>query len=418
MRRAASIAFTLLFLVASCSSGEDSAGGGGATDQQESSSSSVESTSTTVTPSTDAGDAGTFEIPQELLDRAEAKGFAVVDVDYPDQPDGVPWPTEQWERTDLPEGVDPAEVQRIVADAFANGEEGDTVDAIVVVYGGRIVLEAYNEWDPEALHNSWSMAKSITQSMVGMLDHEGQLDVFQPAQAQEWADPADPRHAITLDQLLRMSSGLEWEESYTDPEGDVLTILGEKGKADRAGYTAAKPLEAEPDTHWEYSTGTSDVIAREVAYEVGFGADYESWIQQNLFDPLGIPGAEHQFDEVGVTNGGSWINMRAEDFARFGLLYLRGGQWDGRRLFPETWVDYTRLPTPTSEKREYGAQWWLEEDPEFPEVFWASGYNGQSITVMPEQDVVIVVLSTTPDDRDLEVRGQLMQAFKGLKPPA
>ena len=396
----------------------------GCSDSKSTASSSTSSTTTTVEPTTGTGSTGTgsagsdgtntFVIPQELLDRVANSGLTTVDVDYPPQPETVDWPTTNWVRADLPSGVDASTVNSIVDTAFTGGGDGDVIDAILVVQGGKLVLERYNGWDPQARHNSWSMAKSMTQAMVGILERDNKIDVFQPAQAAEWADPADPRHNITVDQLLRMSSGLEWEESYADADGDVLTVLGERGKADRAGYTARKPLEAEPDTKFEYSTGTADIIGREVGQIVGLGAPYEAWIQKELFDPLGIPGADHQFDETGNTNSGSWINLRPEDFARFGLLFLRDGVWDGTRILPEGWVDYSRLPTPTSPQREYGAQWWLHGNPAYPEVFWASGFNGQSITVMPKQDTVIVVLSTTSTDRDSKARDALMDAFAGL----
>lgn len=422
MARARLISASLLAValaagVVSCSSGDgDGDGNGGVED---------ESTTTTTTaaapPSGSASEDGEgeeaggegFAMPAELRERAEA-AHEVVDVDYPAQPDGVPWPTEEWERGELPPEV-AAEVDRIVQADFDAGDEYDHLDAVLIVHDGRLVYEAYNGWDPEERHNSWSMAKSMTAAMVGILERQGRIDIFEPARAAEWREPGDPRGEITLDQLLRMSSGLEWEESYTDPDGDVLTIVGADA-TDRAGYTAAKPLADPLDTVWEYSTGTSDVVAREVAYEVGFGPDYEAWIQEELFDPLGIPGADHQFDGVGVTNGGSWINLRAEDFARFGLLFLRGGEWDGQTIVDQEWVDYSRQPTPTSEDRDYGAQWWLEEDEELPEVFHASGFNGQSITVMPTQDVVLVILSNSASDRDEPVRQELLDVLKPLRP--
>jgi len=398
---------TAATLATTCSSdGDAGAGGSAGTDA---------TTATSGTSGTGDSEHGAgFSIPDELRRRAEA-AHEVVDVDYPPQPEDVPWPTDDWPTGDLPAEVR-AEVDAVVRADYAAGDEFDRVEAVLVVHGGRLVYESYNDWDPQARHNSWSMAKSITAAMVGILEHQGRMDVFEPARAEEWREPGDPRGAITVDQLLRMSSGLEWSESYTDPEGDVLTIVGADAE-DRAGYTAAKPLADEPDSVWEYSTGTSDVVAREVAYEVGFGPEYEAWIQEELLDPLGIPGADHQFDAAGVTNGGSWINMRPVDFARFGLLFLRGGEWDGERIVDEEWVDYSRQPTPTAAEREYGAHWWLEEDPDLPEAFHASGFNGQSITVMPTQDVVLVILSTTATDRDEPVRAALLDALDGLRPP-
>jgi len=206
-----------------------------------------------------------------------------------------------------------------------------------------------------------------------------------------------------------MSSGLEWDEDYDDPEGDVVAIIAGSGLPDRAGYAAAKPLEAEPDTYWEYSTGTSHVIAREVAEVVGFGDDYVAWIQENLFAPLGIPGADHWVDDAGVVSGGSWINLRPVDFARFGYLYLRGGEWDGEQILPEAWVDYSRLPTPTNPDGEYGAQWWRLDAS--PGGFMALGFNGQSISVVPEEDLVVVILSVSRTRRPPAVRQRLIDVF-------
>ena len=283
---------------------------------------------------------------------------------------------------------------------------GDRIDAILVVDGGELVVEEYNGWDPAEPHPSWSMAKSITSALIGILVGEGRLDVTEPVDAPEWSEPGDPRAEITLDELLRMSSGLEWGEDYGDPDGDVLQTLGQD--TDRAGYAADKPLAHEPGTVWAYSTGTANLIARSVAEQVGYGQDLVDWIDRELARPLGIGEIDHSLDETGLISGGSFIDMAPRDFARFGLLYARGGIWDGERILPEGWVDYSRMPTPSGDG-EYGAQWWLE--PDRPTMFWASGFNGQSINVFPEDDLVIVVLSESPTNRDEQVRAELFDAF-------
>jgi CubicO group peptidase (beta-lactamase class C family) len=385
MRRPAAIVAVLACVLVGCSDSEPAASGNAGSTQPEQ------------TPSTTAPAA--FEIPDELLDRVEEAGFEFPEIDYPKQPEGVEWPTDEWPRGDIPAGVDASAVESVVAGSFAAGSgEGDTIEAVLVVKDGRLVVEEYNGWDPEEFHPSWSMAKSITSAMVGILAGRGEIDVFEPASAPEWADPADPRHGITVDDLLRMSSGLEWTEDYVDPRGDVLNILGGDGAADRAGYAASKPLAHDPDTVWYYSTGTANIVAREVAERVGFGDAYADWITENLLEPLGIVGAELQIDDAGVINGGSWVTMRPVDFARFGYLYLRGGEWDGAQVVPTAWVDYSRMPTPSSEKRVYGAHWWLSERD--PSWFYASGFNGQSILVAPKEDLVIVVLSNTATGRE------------------
>ncbi|MFV0318239.1 MAG: serine hydrolase domain-containing protein [Microthrixaceae bacterium] len=351
-----------------------------------------------------------FGIPAELLQRVQDAGHPFPDIEYPSQPEGVPWPTDEWPEGEIPDGVDAAALEAAIDEAFSGGlGNADVIDAVLVVKDGKLVVEEYNDWNPEELHNSWSMAKSVTSSLVGILAGRGEFDVFQPATAPEWADQADPRHAITVDSLLRMSSGLQWTEDYNDPSGDVISILAGAGMADRAGYTASRPLEAPVDTAWEYSTGTADVVAREVAERVGYGDEFTGWIESNLFEPLGITGADFQLDDTGVINGGSWVNMRPVDFARFGYLFLRGGEWDGEQIVPTEWVDYSRLPTPTADEAIYGAHWWV--DTQDPQRFYASGFNGQRIMVVPEEDLMIVVLSRTSSGRPVFLVDRLEELF-------
>lgn len=379
--------------------------GGSGTGSDAGSASTTADVSTTTTQAT--AEAAAFEIPAERVAEVEAAGLRFDEVDYPAQPDGVPWPTEAWPTGELPEGVDAAEVQGIVDRAFGElSTDGQRIDAILVVQGGKLVVEEYDGWDPDEPHPSWSMAKSINSALIGMLVRDGRLDITEPVGAPEWSEPDDPRAEITLDQLLRMSSGLEWNESYSDADGDVLQTLGQDG--DRAAYAASKPLAHEPGEVWAYSTGTANLIGRSVAEQVGYGEDLTGWIDEELNEPLGISGIRHSLDATGLHSGGSFMDMTPQDFARFGLLYLRGGEWDGEQLLPEAWVDYSRMPTPDAEGI-YGAQWWL--DPEHPGLFYASGFNGQSINVIPEQDLVIVVLSESPAGNDEPVREALFDAF-------
>ncbi len=391
-RSVVSLALATLLLVATACTSDDSS----------------QSADTTTTTSAVTPTAESFSIPEGLRDRVEEAGLPFEEIDYATAPDDVPWPTEEWPTGDLPDDVDPAAVQAVVDKAFGELSSDDqSIDAILVVKDGRLVVEEYNNWDPDTPHPSWSMAKSINSALVGILVGEGRLDITEPVGAPEWSEPGDPRAEITLDELLRMSSGLEWDESYEDPNGDVLATLGPD--SDRAGYTASKPLAVEPDTEWYYSTGTANLIARSVAEEVGYNDELTDWIDRELFDPLGITQVEHLLDETGLHSGGSVIDLTPRDFARFGLLYARGGIWDGARIVPEGWVDYSRMPTPTTDHVEYGAQWWLDED--HPGMFNASGYNGQTINVFPEEDLVIVVLSTAGDSRDEEVREELFDIF-------
>jgi CubicO group peptidase (beta-lactamase class C family) len=341
----------------------------------------------------------------------------VVPIDYPSQPADVPWPTDEWPEGPLPPDVDPAAVDAVLDRAFGelSPSEIQATDAVVVVQGGRIVAERYREGfgDAATIHRSWSMAKSFTQALVGILVAQGRLDIEAPAPVPEWEDPDDPRHAITTDQLLRMASGLAWKEDYFAADSDTVAMLGGAGQADMAHYAADKPLEVEPGTRVRYATGTSNILAGVVGRIVGSGDPYEAFIAEELLLPLGIDPAHTNlgWDGAGNLIGGSVFDLTARDFARFGLLYARGGVWDGESVVPPGWVDYARTPTPPPAGTDsYGAHWWTYDD--CPDGFRAGGLNGQHIVICPTLDLVVVVLSNRVDGRDGEVRDGLVHVFR------
>jgi CubicO group peptidase (beta-lactamase class C family) len=354
-----------------------------------------------------------FEIPQERWDALDEAGLGwmFAGEGYPAQPEGVPWPTEEWPVGQLPVGFDAAAIDEFLTWALAPPEgESCCIDAVVAVQGGELVIERYRDgWDPAEPHVSWSMAKSITQAMIGILVAEGRLDVFAPADVPEWSDPSDPRNAITIDTMLHMRSGLEWVEEY-EGTSDVIEMLFGDGSSDRAHFAADRPLAAPPGDVWNYSTGTTMILSRIIADEVGYFDAGTQWAQDELFSPLGITSVVHDLDDTGVMSGGSAINMTALDFARFGLLYLRGGEWDGAQIVPSEWVDYARMPVPGDPI--YGAHWWLTGTADrFPASFAANGFNGQSIAVVPELDLVVVVLANEPGGRPDLVGQRVIQEF-------
>jgi CubicO group peptidase (beta-lactamase class C family) len=312
----------------------------------------------------------------------------------PAQPAGVPWPTKTW-----PEGAlapDVAEkLQPLLDAAFSEpfpAALGET-HAFLAVQGGRIVAERYaSGFDAASTHASWSKAKSITQALIGILVREGRLDIHAPADVPEWQGTDDPRRAITLDQLLRMSSGLKFAEDYVDAGvSDVIEMLWGEGKADVAGFAARLPLAHPPGTHWNYASGTTNIIARCAARALGASGDtFRAFMARELFGPLGMSSATPKFDAAGTFIGSSFCFCTVRDFARFGLLYMRGGVWDGRRILPERWVDYARTPTrtPPTEQLGYGAHWWLGMAG--PGSFSANGYEGQYTVLVPDRDLILV----------------------------
>ena len=282
--------------------------------------------------------------------------------------------------------------------------------ALLVVHRGVLVVERYGpEHDPTSELISWSTAKSVTHALVGILVREGRLDVAVPALVPAWQSPGDPRREITTDQLLRMCDGLEFSEDYVDERvSHVIDMLFHAGKNDVAGYAEARPLAHEPGRVWNYSSGSSNIVSAIVGRLVGGGADgMLAFMRRELFDPTGMASARPRFDAAGTFIGSSFVFARARDFARFGLLYLRDGVWDGARILPEGWVDYARTPTEVS-RGEYGAHWWLALDGSG--IFHASGYNGQYVAIDPRRDLLVVRLGASTTDQ----RGQVLRALAEL----
>ena len=327
----------------------------------------------------------------------------------PLQDPSTPWPTAQWPRGDIPASADRARLSELVDRAFSaplTDEFGGT-HALVVIQKGRLLLERYaKDMGAADTFPSWSMAKSITQALVGLLVKDGKIDIHAPADVPEWKGAGDPRGVISLDQLLRMSSGLAFVEEYLpDKPSDVIQMLWGDGASDVAHFAASFPLAHEPGKFWSYSSGTSNIVSRAASRAAGVsGEAFGAFMCARLFSPLGMTSPVPKFDAAGTFIGSSFCFATAQDFARFGLLYLRDGVWNGVRLLPEGWVDYARMPTwqqPTDQGR-YGAHWWL--DLAGPGSFSANGYEGQFIVVVPERDMIIVRHGRTPADKSDDVK--------------
>lgn len=319
----------------------------------------------------------------------------------PAQPAGVPWPTSDWPKDGLPEDMDKARFARLMDAAFSenpSAELGETFGT-VIVKGGKLIHEQYAQTHaPEYTCPSWSKAKSITHALVGILVGDGKIDIHAPADVPEWSAPGDPRKAITLDLLLRMSSGLGFREDYM-PEhpSDVIAMLWGEGKDDTAHFAASFPLEHEPGSYWSYASGTTNIVSRCATRALGAkGEDFHRFMRERLFDPLGMKTPVPKFDAAGTFIGSSFCFCSPRDFARFGLLYLRDGVWEGERLLPEGWVDYARTPTWQQQGAEapYGAHWWLGLAG--PGSFSANGYEGQYTVIIPDLDMVVVRNGKTP----------------------
>jgi CubicO group peptidase (beta-lactamase class C family) len=306
-------------------------------------------------------------------------------------------PTAQWPRATL-RARDPLAFDRASDAVFALASEAGFTYALLVVQHGALVYERY-AYGANAfyLQYSWSMAKSITHALVGILVGDGRLELDAPAQVPEWQATGDPRRAITLEHLLRMSSGLQFREDYVDGEvSDVIPMLTGEGRHDMGAFAAAKPLEHEPGTFWSYSSGTTNIICRILRDEIGGGpTDMLTFMRERLFEPIGMASALPKFDGAGTFVGSSYCLATPQDFARFGQLYLNGGRWGRTQVLPEGWVDHARRVSYADAEQSYGAHWWLAPDKPW---YYASGYDGQRILIVPEKEMVVIRCGRTPVD--------------------
>ena len=323
-------------------------------------------------------------------------------------PTDSPWPQGDGAPTGLaPESQ--AKLDAVLDDAFSEPDpkRPRRTRAVVVVHRGQLIAERYAPgFDASTRLLGWSMTKSIVNALVGLLVAEGKLDVHQPVAAPEWSAPNDPRASLSYDVLLRMSSGLKFWEQYWNPLSHVSSMLFHYSAA--AAYAGSFPLVAEPDTRWSYASGTTNVVARALRGVIGGDhASYLSYPQRALFDRIGMRSAQVELDASGHFVGSSFSYATARDWARFGQLYLQDGVWEGERLLPAGWVDYTRSPAPAAPLGDYGAHFWLNTVPArggasvYPslphDAFFARGHEEQSVSIIPSRDAVIVRLGQTAD---------------------
>ena len=304
-----------------------------------------------------------------------------------------------------------AAVDRIFDETNARGYP-DT-RGMVVVKDGRIVAERYARGYSVATPMlGWSMTKSVTSALVGILVAQGRLRLDEPAPVPEWRKPRDPRGAITLRQLLTMSSGLKFVEEYVAGSDSVQMLYHEP---DMAAYAARQPQQHPPGLHWSYSSGTANILARMVRDTVGgTDASFNDFARHALFEPAGISSMLIEPDQAGVPVGSSYGYATARDWARFGLLYLRRGSVNGRQVLPESWIDFTSTPTSAAPTKLYGAQFWLNQGPvngqyarHYPlcpaDMYLANGFSGQFVAIVPSRNVVIVRLGWTPPDQEFAI---------------
>jgi len=284
--------------------------------------------------------------------------------------------------------------------------------AVVIVHDGHIIAERYAlGYGIDTPLISYSVAKSLTNAQLGILVREGRLAMDRPAPVAEWSKAGDPRGSITLDNLLRQTSGLALDETGSgfDPNTRMLYL-----ERDMARFAECAQLKRPPGTKWEYATGNTNIISRIIRDAVGgHSADVTRFARQELFAPLGMRNVTMEFDSTGTQIGGTYVYAPARDWVRLGLLYLHDGVVNGRRILPEGWVHYSSSPTLGT---GYGAGFWTNIGPGKdaqqrvgwgmpPDSFFASGTLGQFIVVVPSEELVVARFGVTQDWPCFDTKG-------------
>jgi CubicO group peptidase (beta-lactamase class C family) len=344
----------------------------------------------------------TFALAAFVSGFAASGAFAAAPL--PSQPPGVPFPTRGWP-TGTAAGADHIALETAVAQlTLAVGRAG-TPDtrALLAVQGGRVVLERYAPgFGPASRFRSWSMAKSVTQCLTGILVREGRLALDAPAPVPAWQREGDPRAKLRLREILQMTTGLDNADGGDGADSLVAKLFFGDWSLDTFAGAERAELTHPPGAHWAYSTATSQILSGIVGRTIGGGrAGVRDFAEHELAAPLGIQSLVLEFDAAETMLGGGYVWASARDWARLGLLYLRDGRWEGRRILPEGWVDFTRTPAPAENNGTYGAHFWVAGPPgpeQWPtlapgiEAFEMNGNAGQFVVIVPDRDLVVVRL--------------------------
>lgn len=319
------------------------------------------------------------------------------------------WPTEEWRfSTPFQQNMNESRLNDMLTYIAA---ENYDIDCVIIVRNGYIVLEEYlnPEYSDSTLHPIFSCTKSVVSALIGIAIEEGIITgvdqkvlSFFPNRI---IDNLDARKQnITLEHLLTMTSGLEWNEFPTPPYGDPNNSAYQmRNSPDWIQYILNKPMVEEPGTKWNYCGGNTHLLSVILQNLTGPSLDdYWSWISTHLIDPIGIGEINWEVNSQEYIVGPSGIQITPRDMAKFGYLYLNNGTWDGDQVIPESWVRVSSQKHINTlfeggvSSVHYGYKWWI-----YPEIgtYAATGYLGQNIMIIPEHDMVVVFASSLNPDQ-------------------
>lgn len=351
----------------------------------------------------------------------EGLGSVLVDNDYnPDTP--YLKPHRNLKKVDLPypygrlkprdtvfDEINYNDLKEVINDVFDNNakeQNSKETRALVVLYKGHLIAEKYgNGFDKESRLLGWSMTKSLLSTMYGIIIKEKKLTLDTKAPIEEWKD--DKRKEISIRNLLQMNSGLEWDEDYNTISDVTRMLFIEK---DMTKSQINKELEHTPGTSWKYSSGTSNLLSGVLKKQFGSQQEYLNFPYQKFIDKIGMNSMILEADIEGNYISSSYAWATARDWAKFGLLYLNKGNWNGEQIFAPSWVDFVTTPAPES-KNIYGGHFWLNAGGVMPDVpkdaFFANGFQGQRVIIIPSEEMVIVRLGLKDIDFNKMVSGVL-----------
>lgn len=293
--------------------------------------------------------------------------------------------------------IDYTKLEKAIANAFdKKGEKKKQTRSVVVLYKGKLITEKYAVgFNKNSKILGWSMTKSLTATYFGILQKQGKIDIMKPAPIDEWA--TDERSKITINDLLHMNSGLEWEEDYTKIS-DATKMLFQA--EDMTKSQIEKSAKYKPNTHWNYSSGTTNLLSGILRKQFKTHQDYLNFWYSSLIDKIGMNSMIVETDMAGNFVGSSYGWATTRDWAKFGLLYLHKGNWNGEQLFDESWAKYVATPTNTS-NGQYGAHFWLNAGGVYHDVprdmYRCSGFQGQMVFIIPSLDLVVVRMGLSED---------------------
>lgn len=329
------------------------------------------------------------EVSEDDLRKVKFPGSAL-----PFNPDTTKWPLGNV----LPSktgAVDTIKLEQVAEKLMYDDGYNGHAFGFIVVHKGIPVVEAYQpQFNEKTRFLSWSMAKSVTNTLAGLLIKDGKLKLEQLADIPEWQN--DDRKKITINHLLQMQSGLHWNEDYGN-RSDVTVML--YCQHDFARFTYNQPMDYPAGQHWYYSSGSVNVLNYLMRKTFVNDDDYYQFSQKRLFHKIGMAEAVFEADASGTQVGSSYVYATVRDYARFGLLYLNEGKINGEQILPNGWVNYTTTPASDS-KGQYGALFWLNASRTFPsapaDMYSCNGHDGQQIFIIPSKELVIVVVGYSP----------------------